>query len=126
MALDHPPRLMSPYLTASVLPPHLHYAFVPRLWEFSLPHRPDLMVLFQLHAPLHFILPLPLPQLIPSFVHLGNLHFPQQRLQLVASRDSEQAWQEATHSQMPLLCTSSSQRCYVWVSTPIGHLHLPM
>src|SRR5438105_15439421 len=115
---------MSPHLAAFVLPPHLHCAFVPRLWEFSLPHLPDLVVLFQLHAPLDFVLPL--PQLVPSFVHLGNLHFPQQRLQLVASRDSEQAWQEATNAQLPLPCKSSSQRCYVWASTPIEHLHLPM
>src|SRR6266511_3924398 len=117
---------MSPYLAASVLPPHLYYAFVPRLWEFSLPHLPDLVLLFQLHAPHYFVLPLPLPQLVPPFVHFGYLHFPQQRLQLVASRDSEQSSQGATHAQMPLACTSSSQRWYVWASTPIGHLHLPM
>src|SRR5438105_15695374 len=117
---------MSPHLAAFVLPPHLHCSFIPRLWEFSLPHLPDLVVLFQLHAPLHFVLPLPLPQLVPPFVHLGNLHFPQQRLQLVSSRDSEQAWQEATHAQMLLPCISSDQGRYVWASTPIGYLHLPM
>src|SRR6266498_6087997 len=117
---------MSTHLAAHIMPPHLHCAFVQRLWEFSLPHLPVLVVLFQLHAPLHFVLPLPLPQLVPPFVHFRYLHFPQQRLQPVASRDSEQAWQEATHSQIPLPCTSSSQRCYVWASTPIRHLHLPM
>src|SRR5207237_10771047 len=126
LVLCHPPRLMRPLIAATFLPSHLHSAFFPRLCEFSLPHLPDLVVLFQLHAPLDFVLPLPLPQLVPPFVHLGNLHFPQQRMQLVASRDSEQAWQEAAHAQMPLPYTSSSQRYYVWASTPIAHLHLPM
>src|SRR5438105_5915443 len=116
---------MSPHLAASVLPPHLHSAFVPRLWEFSLPHLPVLVVLFRLHAPLHFVVPLPLPQLVPPFVHLGYLHLAQQRLQLVASRDSVRAWQEATHAQIPLPCISSSQWCYVWASTPYGTFICP-
>src|SRR5438105_2595643 len=77
LALGHPPRLMSPHLAASVLPPHLHCASVPRLWEFSLPHLPVLVVLFQLHAPIHFVLHLRLPQLVLPFVHFGYLHFPQ-------------------------------------------------
>src|SRR5438105_9879965 len=115
LALVHPPRLTSPHVALSVLPPHPQSAFVPRFLKFSLPHLLDLVVLFQLHASLVFVLPLPLPlpQLDPPpFVHLGNLHFPH-RLQLVASRESEQAWQETIHAQMPLPCTSSSQRCYV-------------
>src|SRR5205809_4936713 len=114
------------HLAASVLPPHLHSAFVSRLWKFSLPHLPILVVLFRLHALLHFVVPLPLPQLVPPFVHLGYLHLAQQRLQLVASRNSVRAWQEATHAQMPLPCTSSSQRCLVCASTHFRHLHLPI